>query len=118
MKVEWIEHKGRRILYVEYSGAQNDDDILSILNQEIDIERNMKEKILCLVNVNDAHASTRSMEQLKKLGKEVRNQKVAKTATLGVSGIQQILFNAYIKFTGETNKLFSDENEAKDWLVS
>ena len=52
MKVEWIEYKGKQILYVEYSGAKNDSELISILHQEIEIEKQMNEKILCLVNVS------------------------------------------------------------------
>jgi hypothetical protein len=118
MKVEWIEYKNNKILYVEYSGAQNDADLINILHQEVEIERKLSNPILCLVNVSNAHASARYMSELKKLGKEVRNQKVSKTATLGVTGLKQILFNAYVKFTGEINKPFDDENSAKEWLIS
>ena len=118
MKVEWIQYKGKQILYVEYSWAKNDAELISILHQEIEIERKMDEKILCLVNVSNTHATSRYMDELKKLGKEVRNKKVSKTATLGVTGVQKILFRAYVMFTGEVNKAFDNETEAKDWLVS
>jgi hypothetical protein len=117
MKVEWIEYKGKKILYVEYSGAKDDDELIGVLHREVEIEKTLTEKTLCLVTVANAHAGTRYMDELKKLGKEVRNEKVAKTATLGVEGIQRVLFNAYILFTGEVNKTFSSEEEAKEWLI-
>lgn len=118
MKIERISHQGKPIFKVEYSGTKNDDELISILNQEVEIEREMTEKILCLVNVSNARATTRYMNELKRLGKEVRKEKVSKTATLGVAGVQRILFNAYVMFTGEVNKAFDNEKEAKDWLVS
>lgn len=118
MKVEWITYEGKQILYVEYSGAKNESELISILHKEIEVERQMSEKILCLVNVSDTHATSGYMSELKRLGKEVRNQKVSKTATIGVTGVQKVLFNAYIMFTGEINKAFDTEKEAKDWLVS
>jgi hypothetical protein len=117
MKVEWIEHHGKPILYVKYSGAKNDDELIAVLHQEVEIERKMTDKILCLVTVADTHATQRYMDELKRLGKEVRNEKVLKTATLGVTGVKKLLFTAYVTFTGEVNKLFNDEKEAKDWLV-
>jgi hypothetical protein len=118
VKVEWIEHKSKRILYVEYSGARNDDELIDILHKEVEIERQLTGKILCLVNVSDASAGRRYMQELKKLGREVRRNKVERTATIGVSGVKEILFKSYIAFTGETNKTFSSEKEARDWLVS
>jgi hypothetical protein len=103
---------------VEYSGARNDDELIDILHKEVEIERQLTGKILCLVNVSDASAGRRYMQELKKLGREVRRNKVERTATIGVSGVKEILFKSYIAFTGETNKTFSSEKEARDWLVS
>ena len=117
MKVEWITYGGKKILYVEYSGAKNENELISILHKEVEIERRMAEQILCLVNVSNTHATSGYMSELKRLGKEVRNQKVSKTATIGVDGLKKVLFNAYVMFTGEINKAFDNEKEAKDWLV-
>lgn len=117
MKVEWTEYKGKNILSVDYGGAQNDDELIRVLHEEIEIEKQLTGKTLCLVNVANANAGSRYMAELKKQGKEVRNNKVEKTATLGVEGLKKVLFDAYILFTGEVNKTFDSEIAAKEWLI-
>jgi hypothetical protein len=39
MEVKWIEHKGKNILYVDYREAKDDNDLISLLKQEVEIEK-------------------------------------------------------------------------------
>ena len=117
MKVEWIEYKGKKILHTEYSWAKNDKEIIATLHQQVDALKKVSGKTLLLVNINDVHAGAESLSELKKYGKDIKREKVEKTATLGVSGIKKVLFTAYIAFTGEINKAFDNETDAKEWLI-
>jgi hypothetical protein len=118
MEVKWIEQKGKKILLVDYRGAKNVDDMISILKQETEIERISTDKVSVLANFEKAYYYPKYMEELKKLGKEVRNEKTYKTALIGIVGAKKIFMQAYITFTGDKNlKTFDNEEEAKDWLL-
>jgi hypothetical protein len=114
MKVEWIDHKGKDILFVDYSGAKNDEELINILHKEVEIENTCSEKILCLVIVEGCHAGPKYLSELHKLGKEVRYLKVAKTVALGLKGAQKRSFGTYVRFTGAVNKPFENDVEAKE----
>jgi hypothetical protein len=113
-----LSTKAKKILHVDYSGAKNNNDLISVLQQEVEIERKLEGKTLCLVDVTNAHAGKSYMAELKKLGKEVRSIKVEKTATLGVTGIKKILFEAYVRFTGEAKKLSVARRKQKNGLLN
>jgi hypothetical protein len=73
--------------------------------------RHWRKQLAWLTNAN---AGNRYMAELKKQWEEVRNNKVKKTATLGVDGVKKILFNANIVFTGKFNKTFDNEITVKE----
>jgi hypothetical protein len=119
MNPKWINHQGKRILYVDYSGCKNTDDMISMLQKAIVEESKMKNG-LTLANFEGCCAiTTEYMNEAKKLGKEIRNEKVAKTALLGITGIRKVLLQGYQMFTGNKRTVaFSSEKEALNWLTN
>ena len=118
MQVKWIEYKGKKILSVDYRGANSLEDMVNVLHQEVNIEKTLKEKTVVLANFEGTHGSGEYMSELKKLGKEVRNEKTSKTALLGITGVKKVLLSAYIAFTGDKNlRPFDNEEDALAWLI-
>jgi hypothetical protein len=118
MGVSWIEHLGKRILYVDYRGAKNADDSLPILKEAIEIERSSAGHLLLLQNYTGTYANQEFYEEIKVLGKQVQD-KVFRNAVVGFDGIKKILLSGYILFTGDkTIKTFDAEEPAKKWLVA
>jgi hypothetical protein len=118
MNPEFIEYKGKKILYVNYQGIKETETAISILHKAVEIERKSDGNLLLLQNYNETFGSQEFMTEIKKLGKEV-SDKVKKNALIGISGIKKILLGAYTAFSGERNiKTFSTEEEAKEWLIS
>jgi len=119
MEVRMIEFKGKKILYVDYRGAVNEDDMLANLKKEIEIERTLKEKTLLLSNFQDTYVSPNYMNEVNKTGKEIRTKIISKTALVGIQGVKSILLRSYITFTGQKDmKTFDTEELAKEWLIS
>jgi hypothetical protein len=73
--------------------------------------RHWLKQLAWLTNANESNRYT--VEQ-KYQWKEVSNNKVKKTATLGVDGVKKILFNAYVVFTGKFNKTFDNKITVKE----
>ena len=57
------------------------------------------------------------MAEEKKLGKELFSAMEKKTAAIGITGIQNILLQAYNAFSKDKIVPFATEQEAKDWLI-
>ncbi len=118
MGVSWIEHKGKKILHIDYRGAKGADDSLPILRQAIEIERGSEGNMLLLQNYTGTYANEKFYEEIKVLGKEVQD-KVFRNAVVGFDSIKRILLAGYRFFTGDkTIRTFDDEESAKEWLVS
>jgi hypothetical protein len=117
MEVKWIEYEGKKILYSNFQGAKNEDELLKTLNTQIEILRKEAQKTLLLVNIGDVHATDKFNSELRRLSKEVVQPKTSKSAMVGITGVKKIIFSAIIRFSGENAKLFDTEEDAKKWLA-
>jgi hypothetical protein len=119
MEVKFIEHKNKRILYVDYRGAKNENDMLDTLKKDVEIEKTLKDKTLLLANFENAPITQKYMDEVKRSGVEIRSKIMSKTALIGITGIKNIFVQGYIRFTGQKDmKMFNSEDDAKEWLVS
>ena len=57
------------------------------------------------------------MAEAKKLGKELFVHTIHKSAAIGLTGIQNILLQAYNTFAKDKLVPFATEEEAKEWLI-
>jgi len=119
MEIKWIEYKGKKILYCDYRGAKSDKDMIDHINQFADILRKQPGKTLTISNFENTVVSTAFMGEAKRLGSEVGIDKMGKSAQLGITGLKKIMLDGYNAATGQKdNKMFPNEEEAKDWLIS
>jgi hypothetical protein len=117
-RVKWIEHKGKKIQYIDYSGLKSSEELLQVLDEAVKEEIASPTKMLVLANFEGVSAGTDFMERIKKTGKEVGSQKILKTAAIGIGGVKNVLFETYLRFTGDKNtRSFDNEAKALDWLV-
>jgi hypothetical protein len=120
MKSLWIDHKGKRIFYADYSGFGSDNNAL---DQEVDeavsvISREPENSVLVLVNFENTDASMANLAVMRKLVMRA-NQAVFKRALLGVSGSRRFFITTFANVTGGTQIMAFDTREkALDWLVS
>ena len=116
-RIKWIDHKGKKILYVDYRGLKTTKELIQTLDESISEEVASPTKVLVLANFAGSFGSTEFMGHLKQVGKEMM-PKVQKTAVLGITGAKEILLNVYLRFTGDKNiRTFVTEAKALDWLV-
>lgn len=121
MGVEWIEHKGKRILFTDHRG-QGPDRMIENAERAAQLVREVPppEMILFLTDFEGALVTAAVMARLKNLGKDVWEPRTEKLALIGIYGFRHILVTAYNRFTGasKNQKLFDNREEALDWLVS
>lgn len=121
MEAKWKEYKGKRIIYADYTGCKKSDDLIKVLHEVVKLESSVEGKsALTLADFRNSCAiSTEYMNEAKKLGVEIRNHKVAKTALMGITGIRKVLLSGYQMFTGDKSmKVIEDESMAKEWLIA
>lgn len=117
-RVRWIEHKGKKIIYNDFSKI-NTNDVIKVVRQfeQIIMANKDKEEILVLSNMTGAHVFGESYEEIKRITKVVRPY-IKKRAVVGIMGVKSILYKAVNIFAkGTPTKMFDTIEEAKDYLV-
>jgi hypothetical protein len=116
--VKKINHKGQEILYIDYKGTRDDDEMISILKEAQTVIKEDNKEYFQLTDLREAFATPKYMKAAKEIAKET--PKLAKKrAIIGVSSPgKKILLQAYNVILGKNGlKPFDDEEAAKDWLV-
>lgn len=119
MSVEWIEHKGKRVLLIDHRDADS-GGVLANLDTYVQEMANLSPttQILYLANFEGATINTDVMARLKEVG-QLYEKQTEKGAVVGISGIRNILLSAYNRVTGagKNQQLFDNQGDALDWLV-
>lgn len=118
MKSKWIEHKGKKIFYQDFSNHFfNEKAIINELNEVQEVILSQPENsALVLSNFSNTEITSAVMPLLNEASKKTKAH-VRKTAVIGVSGIKRTLGDLLSRITGQALMYFNDENEAKDWLA-
>ena len=118
MKSKWIEYKGKKIFYQDFSALfYNADAVKAELAavQEI-VLKEPTNSVLVISNFKDTQIGSNLMSDLNSASAKTKDH-VRKTAVLGVMGFKRTLGDMLTKLTGQSLKYFESEEEAKDWLV-
>jgi hypothetical protein len=118
MPVGFIEYKGKKILYVDYSTCKSKEETIAVLEQASAFFKEAEAKLLSLDNYNNAFASDEFLERAKVLGREIISAKREKGAIIGLTGIKKILLQSYNIFVKDKLKPFNTKEEALEYLVS
>ena len=120
MGVEWIEHRGVRILRTDYRGCETEAEMLALLEKQGQQIRLRSAKTLLLANFEGTSISSGYMNEAKQRGAASGDQMLEKMAILGVTGLKGILLDGFVAVTGMRGKVqsFDTEAQALDWLVS
>lgn len=116
MSISWINHKGKRILYSNYSGKKP-EDMLKQISEETKMILDSPGNILYLGNFEGTVFSNDFVNKAQLAGKQTRSL-VNKSAFVGITGLKAMLQNIFSKFTGINAKAFKDIEEAKEYLAN
>lgn len=117
MPLTWIEHRGRKILEIDYRGLK-EPEMIALLEEAAREFEKQPGGVLSVDRFEKVAVSGPFMDRAKQLGKSVIEPRRAKGAIVGqLGGFATILLEAYNLFSGGKLKPFSDFEAAKDWLV-
>jgi hypothetical protein len=116
-EVRFIEHKGRRILLMDFSYTKVEEIFGAIESAKKTVKKYPERSVYGLVDVRFSTFDAELFGALKDLaGSDRPYMKV--TAVVGVTGLKKLIFMAVQRFTGRKNMYMFDRLEtAKDWLV-
>jgi hypothetical protein len=117
-RTQWIEHAGKRLLYVDFSNTDTAGIKAAIAEAKPIIDAQAPFSTLCLVDA----AGTKFSLDISDLVKDftAHNKPYIKcTAIIGVAGIARVVLDTAIAFTKRTNLILKNSRaEALDYLAS
>lgn len=115
-KVKWINSNGKKVLYVDYSNLWG-KDLLAVFHQGKDAVIESKSNVLIMANFEKTKLNNDFLSAAKSSGQEL-NSKYEKSGLIGLSGVQKIMYQGYVRFTGQGDKmkLFNTKEECLEWL--
>lgn len=117
MSISFIQHKGKKILYCDYSHCKTAQESISFLEEVKKFYISINEKVICLNNFTGVPSSNEFMELSKKYGKEVFDSRNLKEACYGLNGLQKIMLAAYNLVVKEKIYSFNTREEALEYLT-
>lgn len=110
-----IDYKGREIAYLDYRGM-TEKQMIQLVDEAAERSLQDNRPRLMLANISGAFVLPNF---LKKAKEEKRRTKhlTLKSAIVGAEGAKKVLLKFFNLFVGSEMKPFSDEEEAKEWLV-
>ncbi len=117
-KTEFIEHKGKKILFMDFSNSQKKDILKALEQTKGMIEKQIKPGTgLGLMDVTDSDFDPDIVKALKDFAAHNKPY-MRMTAIIGVEGLKTAIYSVVAEFTGRKNLvLFDDIEKAKDWLA-
>ncbi len=116
-RVQFIEHKGKKILSFDFSGCKADDVAGIIKEAQTAIATQPPASVRVLTNVTDTEMS-RATSDLMKGFTTFNKPYVACSAVVGVMGLKKVIYNAILVLTGRHIATFDTLEAAKEWLAA
>jgi hypothetical protein len=122
-RVQWIEHNGKKILYLNYTGlrAKNPEEkkvVLAIIKEATAIAAASRERILFLSDVTNTVSDTDVVDALREFGHFTSSHgKVEKECVVGVTGLQKALVSMLNLMSKTKLVIFDTLEQAKDYLT-
>lgn len=120
-RIQWIEHKGKKILYVDQTNIREEDKAIQLVEEvEAEILKQPKgRKVLTLFNATNSLVTTAVTERSKQLVANINKSGIPSgpSAIVGSSGFQKAVVQM-LQFFMKDLHLFDTVEEAKDWLVA
>jgi hypothetical protein len=117
-RTRFIEHRGKRILLLDYSGVRDPQEAIREVRHSMEVvARQPPASLLVLTQVRDARYNAAVLQQMKELAAH-NAPYVRASAIVGMSGLHRIAYQAVILFSKRNIRVFDAESEALDWLAS
>ncbi len=116
-RVVFTEHKGAKILVVDFSNLQTGGELTATMEKAKQLIRSQPPKsVLALADITNGHFNQTLVADMKEFTSG--NTPFMKAdAVVGVEGLLQVGLTAISRVTGRNFKTFKDRASAMDWLA-
>lgn len=117
MGISYITHKGKKILFINYTKCKSVPETLAVLEEVKNEFYNSSGVWLTLNDFRGGYGSTEYMRKANQYAREIFNTRPAKNAAIGVTGLKKILLQGYNSIVKDKVVPFDTLEEALDYLA-
>jgi hypothetical protein len=115
---EIIRHKGKEILYLNFTNMRDKAEIIALENKGAEYIRSCpKNSVLTLTNMDGMFFNNEIKDYFQEVVRG-NGPYVKAGAVIGLNGLISIMYNAFLKFTGRSIRSFRSKEEALDYLIA
>ena len=115
-RVRFIQHQWRQILIIDFSYCTVQEALVTMDEARKIIRIQPEETLLILTDVTEGKYNMDVIESLKEF--TAGNKPYVKaSAVVGLDGLKKAIYNMVVIFSKRKIPVFSDVQEAKDWLI-
>jgi hypothetical protein len=117
MSVQFIEHEGRRLLFMDFSGQKDPAVVVKLIEEARSFVAALprRKEHLTLVNVGRLRFNEAVLKAFRELTKHDEPWEIA-VSVYGLTGVGLIAFRAQNLLTGSRMRGFAERSEALSWL--
>jgi hypothetical protein len=116
-RTRFIEHRGKKILLLDYSGIKDPAAALrEIEASKAEVVKHPPKSLRVLTDTTDAHYDSAVVQALKELAAHDEPYVIA-SAVVGVSGLKKVVLTGVNLFSRRKITMFNTRPEALEWLV-
>jgi hypothetical protein len=117
-RTRFVEHRGKKILLLDYSGIREPSEALRAIKESRDeVRKHPPKSLRVLTDSTDSHYDTAVVQALKDLAAHDEPYVVA-SAVVGVVGLKKVVLTAVNLFSKRKIMMFDTRGDALEWLVS
>ncbi|NIJ43957.1 hypothetical protein FHR24_000396 [Wenyingzhuangia heitensis] len=117
-EVSWRVKNNNKFLKVDFSNVKSDVAAVLVAKNAFNSCIPCENKtVRALVVVNGGQITPMAMREIMEMGKNVQD-KLKKSAIVGVVGMLSLLFRIYMSYTGSKLRFFTDESAALEYILS
>jgi hypothetical protein len=118
MRSNWIEYRGKKILYQDFSKQFYNSAAVKAELAEVQkiVLGEPENSVLVLSDLRDTNVGSDLLPSMNAASATTKSH-VRKTAVLGVTGMKRKLADLLTALTGQQLKYFDDFESAKSWLA-
>ena len=118
MRSHWLEYKGKKIFYQDFSKQFYNTAAVKAELEEVQnvVKAEPEDSVRVLTDLRDTTVGADLLPAMNAASTATKNH-VYKTAVLGVTGIKRKLADLLSSLTGQALQYFDDIEAAKNWLV-
>ena len=120
MDIKWIEHKSKKILFLDYTGLKMEKEMIALTERATPFIQSLEKgsKVLFLIDLTGCYVTPGFLAVARKLKKDIVENYNVSRAIIGITGPKSVLLKGFNMFTRQKLEPFNTREMALEYLTN